>query len=64
MGEGPREPGGWGGDGQMSKDEEGVKGHEPHHTARKRAGGTEGYMTGEGGPTLVKNRAAEKDGIF
>jgi hypothetical protein len=34
----------------MSEDEEGIKGREPHRTSRKRAGSTEGYTTGKGGP--------------
>ena len=48
----------------MSVDEEGVKGREPHRMGRGRAGGSEDYMMGKGGPMLVKNRAAEKDGIL
>jgi hypothetical protein len=63
MGDGPRGPG-RGEDRKMSADEEGVKGREPHRTARGREGGSEDYMTGKGGPTLVKNREAEKDEIF
>jgi hypothetical protein len=63
MGEGPRGPGGGGGgDGQMSEDEEGVKGREPHRTARKRAGGTEGYMTGKGGPRWLRTEQLRRMG--
>jgi hypothetical protein len=46
------------GDGQMSEDEEGAKGSEPHRTVRWR---TDGKMTRQdkGGPTLIKRRKTE-----
>jgi hypothetical protein len=51
------------GDGQMSEDEEGAKGSEPHRTVRWRTDGKMTRQPGKGGPMLIKTEAAEKDGI-
>jgi hypothetical protein len=45
------------GDGQMSEDEEGAKGSEPHRTVRRRTDGKDD--TTRKGPTLIKRRKTE-----
>jgi hypothetical protein len=51
------------GDGQMSEDEEGAKGSEPHRTVRWRTDGKGKDDTKDdtrkGGPTLIKRRKTE-----
>jgi hypothetical protein len=61
MGDGPRGPE-RGEYRQMSTDEEGVKGREPHRTARGRAGGSEHDMVGKGGPRWLRTEQLRKMG--